>query len=196
LDQGRLDDVGAELTLSSPRTTVGGRLRATGAFPFLALALVLGSLLAASARGRGGPRFERTFDSPRALAVAVLAALEAKDQAALEGLALSEQEFREWVFPEMPAWGKIPMEYVWGDLRLKSGHTLGRILASHGGRDYVVENVVFDGGASAYETFVVHRKPRLLVRDRATGERGQLAILGSVIEDGERYKLFSYVVNR
>jgi hypothetical protein len=126
----------------------------------------------------------------------VLLALEAQDRVSLESLALSELEFREQVFPEMPAWGRIPMSYVWSDLRQKSRNELSKILAYHGGRAYSVEDVVFDGGATAYETFVVHRKPRLVVRERTTHEEKQLALFGSVIELDGRYKLFSYVVNR
>lgn len=56
--------------------------------------------------------------------------------------------------------------------------------------------MVFDGGATAYDTFVVHRKPRLFVRQRDSGEQIQLALFGSVIEYEGRYQLFSYVVTR
>lgn len=175
-------------------TTIGGRLRATGAFP-LCVAL-LAVVLAAAGCGRGGPRFEATFESPRALAAAVLSALEAKDRATLEQIALSEAEFREEVFPEMPAWGKIPMSYVWEDLRQKSSNQVSRLLASLGGQSLAVEDVVFDGGATAYKTFVVHRKPRLVVKELASGQRRDIAIFGSVIEHEGRYKLFSYVINR
>lgn len=173
---------------------LGGRLRATGAVPFVAVLLV--AALALGACGGGGPRFDQTFDSPRALAAAVLAGLEARDRAALERLALSEEEFREQVFPEMPAWGKIPMEYVWGDLRQKSENQLAGVLDALGGKAFTVEEVLFDGGATAYETFVVHRKPRLVVRERSSGEKRDIAIFGSVIEHEGRYKLFSYVINR
>lgn len=173
-------------------TQIRGRLRATGAFPLLALAF----LLLGTGCGPRAPRFSHTFESPRALAAAVLAALEAKDRGAMEALALSESEFREQVFPEMPAYGDVPMDFVWGDLKQKSGNELRRILSYHGGRPYELEDVVFDGGATAYDSFVVHRKPRLLVRQRDSGERKELALFGSVIEYEGRYQLFSYVVNR
>jgi hypothetical protein len=172
----------------------GGRLRGAGASP--PIVLLAAALASLSGCGPAPPRFARSFDSPRALAGAVLAALEAGDRDAMESLALSELEFREQVFPEMPAYGHVPMNYVWGDLRQKSRNELKRILHYHGGRAYEVEDVVFDGGATAYETFVVHRKPRLLVRERSSLERKQLALFGSVIETAGRYKLFSYVVNR
>jgi hypothetical protein len=177
--------------VAAQSTRLGGGLRATGAL--LPLAIACGALAGC---GTNPARFERTFDSPRALAGAVLAALEAKDRTAMESLALSETEFRDQVFPEMPAYGDVPMDYVWGDLRQKSRSELNRILSYHGGHSYTVEDVIFDGGATAYQTFVVHRKPRLVVRERATREQKQLALFGSVIEYGGRYKLFSYVVTR
>jgi hypothetical protein len=96
----------------------------------------------------------------------------------------------------MPAWRKIPMTYVWADLRQKSSNQLVQLLASLGGRSLSVEDVVFDGGATAYATFVVHRKPRLMVREPASGQKHDIAIFGSVIECDGRYKLFSFVVNR
>jgi len=174
--------------------SIRGRLRATRAFPSFVLALL--ALVVAVGCGPRAPRFSNSFESPRALATAVLAALEAKDRAALESLPLTEAEFREQVFPEMPAYGNVPMDYVWGDLKQKGSNELSGILAWHGGRSYEVENVVFDGGATAYDSFVVHRKPRLFVRQRDDGERKELALFGSVIECEGRYKLFSYVVNR
>lgn len=142
------------------------------------------------------PRFLETFESPAALARGFLDALEAKDLARLGTLPLSETEFVSEVFPEMPAAGNIPAGYAWQDLRQKSRNELSGILAYHGGKAYDLEQVVFDGGATAYETFVVHRKPRLHVREPGTGVEKQLALFGSVLEYRGRYKLFSYVVNR
>jgi hypothetical protein len=166
----------------------------TGAFP--AVLVVALAATSAGSCGRRETRFEHTFDSPLALATAVLAAAEARDRAALERLALSESEFRDEVYPEMPAWGRIPLAYVWGDLRQKSQNQVARLLATLGGQSLVVEDVVFDGGATAYRTFVVHRKPRLVIRERSTGAKREMAVFGSVIEYGGRYRLFSYVVNR
>jgi hypothetical protein len=144
----------------------------------------------------GGPRFRETFDSPAALAREFLTALEAKDTDRLGTLPLSEQEFRQEVFPELPAQGKIPADFVWQDLRQKSGNELRSILSYHGGKPYELEQVSFDGATTPYRTFVVHRKPRLRVRERTTGRHKELALFGSVLEYQGRYKLFSYVVNR
>ncbi len=56
---------------------------------------------------------------------------------ALRDLALNEIEFREQVWPELPAARperNLPFSYVWGDLRQKSDANLERTLARHGGR--------------------------------------------------------------
>jgi hypothetical protein len=141
-------------------------------------------------------RFSQTFSSPEALASQVVLALKTRDRTLLESLPLTEREFEDEVYPEMPAAKSVPAAYVWGDLRQKSTNALARALHNHGGRDYDVAAVRFDGGHTSYRTFVVHRKPRLIVFDRQSGRERHLAILGSILQYGGRYKLFSYVVNR
>jgi hypothetical protein len=94
-----------------------------------------------------------------------------------------------------PPWGApFPVRTVGLGENGRTGSYL--LLASLGGRSFDVEDVVFDGGATAYRTFVVHRKPRLKVKEKGSGEERDIALFGSVIEYDGRYKLFSYVVNR
>jgi hypothetical protein len=171
-----------------------------GPYPVSPRFLAAGAALCLAAAGctaaARDARFQETFDSPTALARGVLDALEAKDVDRLGTLPLTEREFVDEVFPEMPAAGRIPAGFAWQDLRQKSRNELTGILAYHGGKAYDLVQIGFDGGATAYETFVVHRKPRLQVRERGTGVEKQLALFGSVLEHEGRYKLFSYVVNR
>lgn len=167
-----------------------------GGASLLIIATTLASLLIYGACGRHASRFSTTFESPQDLASAVLEAAQAHDRQALERLALSESEFRDEVYPEMPAFGRIPLDFVWKDLRQKSAIQIDRILALSGSWDFEVESVVFDGGATAYDTFVVHRKPRLRLRKRDGSGTVDAAVFGSVIQESGRYKLFSYVVNR
>jgi hypothetical protein len=160
------------------------------------LSLVFWTAVAGIGCGPGTPRFSHTFESPSALAGEFLRLLAARDAAGLAALPLSAQEFRREVFPQMPAAGKIPADFVWSDLDQKSRQELGRVLARHGGRQYRLVRVAFEGGATAYRTFVVHRKPRLLLEDVATGARTEMGLFGSVLEQDKRFKLFSFVVNR
>jgi len=135
--------------------------------------------------------------SAEALAQAVLDAVAARDEAALRRLALDEQEFREHVWPDLPASRperNLPFSYVWGDLRTKSDASLAALLVEHGGRRYQLEGIQFRGGTTKYETSVVHRDSRLEVRD-ADGKRDTIQLFGSVIQKAGGFKVFSYVVD-
>lgn len=131
------------------------------------------------------------------LAAAVLEHLAAEDVEALEGLTLSESEFRTVVWPELPSSQPdrgLPFEYVWGDLQQKSTNEFRRLLDKEGGTHYELVSIGFDGESTPYETFTVHRDSQLLVRD-AEGTERSVRFFGSVLQRGDEYKLFSYVVD-
>ena len=126
-----------------------------------------------------------------------MAAVECRDVTALNGLALDEQEFREHVWPELPAARperNLPFSYVWGDLHQKSGESLTRTLAQHGGRRYTLVAVRFGGETSRYPTYAVHRETILQVRDEA-GTHADLRLFGSAIQKDGLWKVFSYVAD-
>ena len=54
--------------------------------------------------------------------------------------------------------------------------------------------IEFDGESTPYDTFIVHRDSRLTVRDEEGVER-EVRLFGSVLQRGDAYKLFSYVVD-
>lgn len=160
-------------------------------------ALLGGVALAMAACGRTPLHLDHTFHSADALACAVLDALASRDRAALEHLALSEREFRVFVWPRLPASRperNVPVDYVWRDLRQKSEAHLAQTLSVHGGLRYTLRHVRFAGETSRYATFHVARRPTLIVSD-SKGREQQLRVFGSVVFDGTRYKLFSYVVD-
>src|SRR5687767_12740935 len=83
----------------------------------------------------GGAVLENSQESPEALAHAVLDALARRDRTALQRLTLNEAEFREQVWPELPASRperNLPFTYVWTDLRTKSEAGLAETLEKHG----------------------------------------------------------------
>ena len=132
--------------------------------------------------------------SAEAAAAAVLDALERRDRDRLRSLAIAEQEFRERVWPRLPASRperNLPFSYVWGDLRQKSEGRLAATLARHGGRSYELAGVTF-AGVTDYGTYRVHREATLHVRD-GTGAAQDLRLFGSMIEQDGRWKVFSYV---
>lgn len=134
--------------------------------------------------------------SAAALADAVLEALARSDRARLEALALNEREFRDHVWPVLPAARperNLPFSYVWGDLHQKSQLGLVSTLGEHAGRRYVLERVAFSG-EDRYPGYRIHRESTLHVRD-ASGTQVALRLCGSMLEKDGNWKVFSYVVD-
>lgn len=157
------------------------------------LTIVLGT----AACGPSVPPLDHTQPSQVALARAVLDALERRDGPALRSLALTEQEFRDHVWPELPVSRperNLPLPYVWQDLRQKSEAGLARTLEVRGGQRYELIDIQFTGGTSRYPSFLVHRDSVATVVD-SSGARAQVHLFGSALEQGGRLKVFSYVVD-
>lgn len=139
----------------------------------------------------------RTFPSPEALSRAVLTALAAGDVDTLRDLPLDELEFRNAVWPDLPASRperNVPFDYAWGDLHQKSNNALRRLVARYGGRRYELVSVHFAGETTQYRTYKVHRETVLDLLDEE-GEEVRLALFGSILERDGECKLFSYVVD-
>ena len=181
---------------AGPRPGVCVRRALAGAGLVALCLLLAGGCGRPAARDAPSP-LGHAFESPEAVAEAVLAALAEEDGPLLLALALSEMEFRTVVWPELPSSRPergLPFEYAWGDLHQKSTNELRRLLARAGGTRYELLDVSFDGESTPYETFTVHRDSRLRVRDAAGAER-ELRLFGSVLQRGGEYKLFSYVAD-
>jgi hypothetical protein len=135
--------------------------------------------------------------SPEALAQAVLTALEQRDAGRLRELAVTEPEFRDLVWPELPAARperNLTFEYVWNDLHVKSEVGLAGVLAEHGGQGHTFVRVEFAGETTQYRTYLVRRDAIVIVRDRDQREQ-RVRLFGSVLERDEGVKVFSYVVD-
>jgi hypothetical protein len=124
-----------------------------------------------------------------------LDALARRDRPGLEALALNETEFRDHVWPQLPAARperNLPFSYVWGDLHQKSDQSLSAVMSREGGRRYELIGVRFAAN-SDYQTYRVHREATLRVRD-SNGSEVDLQVCGSFIEQSGAWKVFSYVV--
>ena len=158
------------------------------------------AVLCATLGAAGGCRPTAIHDaegSPEALARAVLQAIERGDAVRLRAVALSDEEFRAVVWPELPAARperNLPLAYVWNDLRMKSEIALRRTMASRAGQPLELVRVRFPGGTTQYRTYLVHRHAVLTVRG-ADGVREDVRLFGSVFEQNGRFKVFSYVVD-
>jgi hypothetical protein len=134
--------------------------------------------------------------SSEALAAAVLDALARGDRARLDAIALTEREFRDHVWPDLPAARperNLPFSYVWGDLHQKSNLSLARTLMSQGGTRRTLQRVTF-AGTTKYANYVVHRDAKFEVTDPSGGST-ELRVCGSFIEKDGGWKVFSYVVD-
>jgi hypothetical protein len=126
----------------------------------------------------------------------VLDALARRDRAALEALALNETEFRDHVWPHLPAARperNLPFSFVWGDLRQKSAQSLGTVFSGESGKRYDFISVRF-AAHTDYGTYRVHREATFRVRD-AAGMELDLRVCGSMLEHAGAWKVFSYVVD-
>ena len=135
--------------------------------------------------------------SPEALAREVLAAIARNDRVRLEELALSEEEFKTVVWPELPSSRPdvgLPVDYAWRDLTTKSRADLARTLASFGGRKLELVGIGFRGESTEYRNLRVRRMSQLDVR-APSGETARIRVFGSAIELNGRVKVFSYVVD-
>jgi hypothetical protein len=156
--------------------------------------LVAAALVGAAACSRVPP-LANGSSSAEALATAVLDAIAQRDRARLDALALSEQEFRDHVWPDLPAARperNLPFSYVWGDLHQKSNLSLVRTLEQYGNTRYTLTRVRFSG-ATSYARYVVHRDATFEVTD-TSGTPTSLRVCGSFIEKDGVWKVFSYVV--
>lgn len=169
------------------------------AFPTLLAGAVLTLALACGTgeSRRSDAALAPTFSSADAAVTAVLDALAAKDLAGLQALALSEQQFRAVVWPELPSSRpdvNLPFEYAWGTLHQNSRANLAMTVREHGGRRYRLQRVDPGQDSTKYRTFAVHRNVAVVVTDEDGKER-RLHLFGSMLERGQGWKIFSYVVD-
>jgi hypothetical protein len=149
---------------------------------------------------QGWTNFDRlrgTAESPEALAIQVIEAYRAGNRQALDALALTREEFRAHVWPELPISRpevNLPFDVAWGQLAQKSALYQGQLSRGLEGHDWTLVRVAFAGEATEYDGVTVHRDTELLVRNGA-GEERTIRLFGSTIEQDGRYKVFSFVVD-
>lgn len=138
-----------------------------------------------------------TFPTPERLAQAVLDGFRERDRSRLASMMLSEAEFREAIWPELPAsrsGRNLPSDYAWGQLKQRSDGALASLFARHAGQRYDLVRIEFTGETTEYGAFTVRRHSLMTVRD-ASGAEQQLRLFGSAVTQGGQWKLFSYVVD-
>jgi len=138
-----------------------------------------------------------TFDSPEALAQAVLTRLANKDVAGLKALALSEQEFKDHVWPELDTSRperNVPFDYAWGQLKQRSDGSLDSVVTRYAGRPLRFVRTSYRGETTQYKSFAVMRESEIVAADE-TGRELVLQLFGSAMVKDGRFKVFSFVVD-
>jgi hypothetical protein len=155
----------------------------------------LAAILVASAACRQPlPHAQPSID---ALVEDVLTALEHRDAARLRHLAVSEIEFREAIWPELPAARperNLTAAYVWGDQHTRSEAGLQSAIADYGGKTLNLVRLEFRGETTQHRTFLVRRDPAVVVRGTDAQEQ-TLRLFGSIVEHDGGFKIFSYNVD-
>ena len=158
------------------------------------LALLLAAIAAVSCGSV--PPLASEYRTADALAEAVLDALARGERAPLERLAVDEREFRDHIWPDLPASRperNLPFSYAWGDLRQKSSNQLTTTLAAQRGQHYRLRRVRF-AETTPYEHYRVHRQSTFDVV-HASGAESSLRLCGAFLEKDGVWKVFSYVVD-
>lgn len=122
-----------------------------------------------------------------------LDALAAGDADALRRLALSREEFRGAIWPWLPSSDprrNLTADFVWGHYAMRNDVAFHRLLENHSGVPYRLVAVEPEGTRD-FAGFELLVRPALVVEDPA-GERMRLHLFGSVVKQGDRYKVYGF----
>lgn len=161
----------------------------------IAAAIATG-VLTVSGCARQAP-LTHTLESPEAVARAVLDGLARRDRAALDALMMTRAEFDAHLWPSLPASRpetNMRADFVWNRLKHQSDARLAHTLAQHGGKSLILVGVELRGTRSSHGALSVTRDSIVTVR-APTGQVQQLRLFGSVVQQGQRYKVLSYVTD-
>jgi hypothetical protein len=138
---------------------------------------------------------EAAASSPVELARRFLDRLAEGDVEGIQQLALTEGEFAEFVYPELPAADPLrntSAGFVWNQLHLRSQSSLGAVLTHLSGRRLKLKEIRFAGGVEPYDSYVVHRESLLILEDEDGVERTE-RLFGAVLEMDGQFKIYSFV---
>ena len=140
------------------------------------------------------PIWEDSLDSPVQLGLAVVDALNNNDIEKLNRLRVQRKAYLDWIWPEFPASqppSNFPGDFAWSNLNKKCNVGMKKWIARYGGQNLKFVAIRFDESTETYKGFQLLRGTVLVLKN-AAGEKGELRMLGSVVEKDKRYKLLSY----
>jgi hypothetical protein len=127
-----------------------------------------------------------------------LDAVARRDRDALEGLRVTEAEYRAIIVPGSVAPGAPPqvlseegLEYFWGEMNQKSGAHRDAILERFGGRPFTPVRHSFEKGIRDFAGYKAYGRLRVVLRDQQ-GAEWELRT-GSIVERDGRFKFATFI---
>jgi hypothetical protein len=127
-----------------------------------------------------------------------LEALGRRDRDALEGLRVTEAEYRSIIVPGSVAPGAPPqvlseagLEYFWGEMSQKSAAHREAILEHFGGRPFTPVRHSFEKGIREFAGYKAYGRLRVVLRD-PQGAESELRT-GSIVERDGRFKFATFI---
>jgi len=172
-----------------------GRPRNRPALRGLALCILAAALsLTTPPGGNAGGRLENAAPSMEALAARVIEAMVQEDSQTLRGLALSEEGFRQYVWPELPVSDtrtNVSFDYVWKEVAYRSTMWMNRLTKDLSGRNVKLVRVLHRGKAFRYRSHCAWSDMMVVLSDESGQER-EYPLFGTLIEMDRRFKVYSY----
>ncbi|MGD2135733.1 MAG: hypothetical protein PVF27_06215 [Gemmatimonadales bacterium] len=143
--------------------------------------------------GTGDASLRHAYDTPEALASAVLHAIALADRDSLAALMVTREEHREALWDQLPESDDLTFEFARDLNERNSRKGMSAIVSQFGGTRFELVSLDFDTTlAERYDDFTLHFVRRLVVRRARDGQVGTLPILDVVLERSGRWKLMNY----
>ena len=137
-------------------------------------------------------RLSGALPSLHALGESVLEAVREKDPKRFAAIRITKVEYAEFLYPEFPASDPAqnkPASFLWMLLDSTSRSGINDALGEYGRQDFELIEARAADGIETYESFRLHDRIVLKVRDRSTGKEGTLLFLGHAVEMDGGFKL-------
>lgn len=144
------------------------------------------------APGEEAGGLENAFEGRRALAEAVLEAIERRDREALERHLVTRAEHRTLLWNRLPESDYFTFEYARRLNERSTRKAILRALERYGGQPLRYADLTFEKDTEVYEDFVLHRGGSLRVRHAETGEEMVVPVLDVVLERHGGFKPMNY----
>lgn len=164
---------------------------ALGAVAFLLFAIVTGGCRGLSA----GSPLENGRPTPEALADAAVDALRTENDAALEALMITREEYEQFVWPSLPDREYVPFSFSWGIKEPRGRKARRESMNEYGGLPLELVRVDLGDEIEEYDDFTLYLDASMTVRNQETGQEGVLPLMKAVIEMGGDWKFMGFREN-